>query len=530
MTQELQSHSYDELPYPSLSYAQTHPDRLASMARLLGLDHAPVDRCRVLDVGCAVGGNIIPMAYALPNSEFVGIDYSGRQIEIGLGYVSELGLNNVRLEHADVMAVPEVMGQFDYIIAHGFYSWVPAAVRDRLLAVIRRHLAPKGIAYVSYNTYPGWHMLQVVRDAMLYSARNLSQPAERAAAGRAIVEFLSDAVPAEAGPFGGFLNGYRTALAEKLAEGEDGGDSLLLHDEMGEINQPVYFEQFVDHTAEHGLQYLSEVDLASVMPSKLEPDIAGRLAELAGNSMVAEQYLDFVKFRTFRQTLLCHEEVKINRTLRPTTVGRFRLASSARPVSDEPELGPGAVEKFRGSDGAVFSTDHPLTKAAFLTLIDNRPAAVPFGELLREAAGRVELALDEAAEGEVATLAGNALRALSYSPSLIEFHVYQTPFSLKVSDRPRTTPVVRWQARQGMKATNLRHERVELDAISAILLPMLDGKHDRDVLLASLVTLQKRGRLQLPEKLLEAAGAEEILGKQLDQALRFMARAALLEA
>jgi methyltransferase-like protein/protein-L-isoaspartate O-methyltransferase len=530
MIDQLPPDSYDDLPYPSLSYAQTHPDRLASMATLLGLEPAPVERCRVLDVGCAVGGNIIPMAYALPNSEFVGIDYSGRQIDIGLGYVDALGLGNVRLEHADVMAVPEVIGQFDYIIAHGFYSWVPAAVRDQLLAVIRRHLAPNGVAYVSYNTYPGWHMLQVVRDAMLYSARNLSQPAERAAAGREMVEFLSDAVPADSGPFGGFLNGYRTALAAKLAEGESSGDSLLLHDEMGEINQPVYFEQFVDHAAEHGLQYLSEVDLARVMPSNLEPDIARRLAELAETPMAAEQIMDFVKFRTFRQTLLCHEEVTIHKTLRPQVVGRFRLASSARPANDEPDLGPGVVEKFQGEDGAIFSTDHPLTKAAFIFLIANRPAAVPFPDVLREAAGRIGLPLNDAAEDEVATLAGNALRALSYSPSLIEFHVFQAPFTLEVSQRPRTTPVIRWQARQGMKATNLRHERVELDAISALLLPMLDGKHDRKVLLASLITLHNKGRLQLPDKLLEAAGAEEILGKQLHQALRFMARAALLES
>ena len=85
MIDQLPPDSYDDLPYPSLSYAQTHPDRLASMATLLGLEPAPVERCRVLDVGCAVGGNIIPMAYALPNSEFVGIDYSGRQIDIGHG-------------------------------------------------------------------------------------------------------------------------------------------------------------------------------------------------------------------------------------------------------------------------------------------------------------------------------------------------------------------------------------------------------------------------------------------------------------
>ena len=527
MSEYLPPDSYDHLPYPSLSYTQTHPDRLASMGALLGLDHAPVERCRVLDIGCAVGGNIIPMAFNLPNSEFVGIDYAGRQIEIGRGYINELGLENIRLEHMDVMAMPEDFGEFDFIIAHGFYSWVPAAVQDGLLAVMRRHLAANGIGYISYNTYPGWHMLQVIRDVMLYRARHLSDPSEQAAAGREVVEFLSDAIPPEAGPFGIFLNSYRGSMALKLAEG-DGGDSLLMHDEMGEINEPVYFEQFVEHIEQHGLQYLSEVDLSAVMPSRLEPDITRRLAEMATNPMEAEQYLDYISFRTFRQTLICQGEVTITKALRPNVVRRFLLASMARPESEEPDLSPGVIEQFGTSDKATFSTDHPLTKAAFMELMAHKPGAVPFDELVRAAAGRIGMTLDATAEGEVATLGANALRALSYSPGLIEFHVQQTPFVVTVSERPETTALIRWQVDKGMKVTSQRHERVSLDPMLRVLLPLLDGEHDWGQLLAFLVALHSDGRIVLPEDLLAKAKAESILAKQLEQALSFMAQTALL--
>jgi methyltransferase-like protein/protein-L-isoaspartate O-methyltransferase len=528
MPEYLAPDSYDHLPYPSLSYAQTHPDRLASMATLLGLEPTPVERCRVLDIGCAVGGNIIPMAFNLPDSEFVGIDYAGRQIEIGRGYVSELGLENIRLEHLDVMAIPEDFGQFDYIIAHGFYSWVPADVQDGLLAVMRRHLAPNGIGYISYNTYPGWHMLQVVRDVMLYRARHLSDPAEQAAAGREVIEFLSDAIPPEAGPFGIFLNSYRSSMALKLAEGDVGGDSLLMHDEMGEINEPVYFEQFVDHIEAHGLQYLSEVDLSAVMPSRLEPDITRRLSQMATNPMEAEQYLDYISFRTFRQTLVCHSELTITKALRPNVVSRFSLASMARPESEQPDLSKGVVEKFQTSDKATFSTDQPLTKAAFLHLMEHKPAAVPFDELVRAAAGKIGMTLDGKAEGEVTALAANALRALSYSPGLMEFHVYQTPFVVTVSERPATTALIRWQASKGMKATSQRHERVSLDPMLRVVLPLLDGEHDWGQLLAFLVALHEDGRIVLPDDLLAKAGAESILAKQLEQTLRFMAQTGLL--
>ena len=145
---------YDEVPYPSLSYAQTHPDRLATIATLLGLQPAPVTHCRVLELGCAGGGNLLPMAQGLPGSEFVGLDVSEAQITAGQTLRQALGLNNLTLTQMDILDVPAGLGQFDYIIAHGIYSWVPPQVRDKVLQVCQDHLAPQGVAYVSYNCYP----------------------------------------------------------------------------------------------------------------------------------------------------------------------------------------------------------------------------------------------------------------------------------------------------------------------------------------------------------------------------------------
>lgn len=147
--------SYDELPYPSLSYAPTHPDRLATLATLLGMDPAPVGQCRVLALGCAGAGNIIPMAYVLPDAEFVGIDASARQIKRGQTVVEALRLDNISLEHLDIQDITPGLGEFNYIIAHGVYSWVPSEVQDSLLRVCKENLASNGVAYVSYNTYPG---------------------------------------------------------------------------------------------------------------------------------------------------------------------------------------------------------------------------------------------------------------------------------------------------------------------------------------------------------------------------------------
>ena len=98
--------------------------------------------------------------------------------------VKALGLTNIQLLDMDIMDFSEAHGQFDYVIAHGVYSWVPNAVQERLLAICAHQLRPAGIAYVSYNTLPGWRMRSVVRDAMTYHTRGIAEPAKRVAQAR----------------------------------------------------------------------------------------------------------------------------------------------------------------------------------------------------------------------------------------------------------------------------------------------------------------------------------------------------------
>lgn len=141
--------SYDEVAYPGQPQPQAHPDLLATIATLHGLGPAP-GRCRVLELGCGDGANLVPLADALPGSRFLGIDLAPTPIERGRALLAELGLSNVELRCGDVMDLPADLGTFDYVIAHGLYSWVPAPVRDRILAIARDHLAPHGVAYVSH--------------------------------------------------------------------------------------------------------------------------------------------------------------------------------------------------------------------------------------------------------------------------------------------------------------------------------------------------------------------------------------------
>jgi cyclopropane fatty-acyl-phospholipid synthase-like methyltransferase len=69
---------YDVVRYPGHAFPQTHPDRLAALAVLFGLDAPPPAGCRLLEIGCGDGGNLLPMAVGLPHATVVGFDTSAR--------------------------------------------------------------------------------------------------------------------------------------------------------------------------------------------------------------------------------------------------------------------------------------------------------------------------------------------------------------------------------------------------------------------------------------------------------------------
>ena len=515
--------SYDETPYPSLSYAQTHPDRLATVATLLGLQPARVERCRVLELGCATGGNLLPMAYGLPNSKFIGIDNSRRQIEVCRHTAEAMGVTNVESLDADVTALPADLGRFDYIVAHGMYSWMPEPARDKLLQACREHLAPQGVAYVSYNTYPGWHLLQMVRELMLYRTRGIDDPTERVTEARRFVSILAEACSGDESAHGAFLRAYEANVMPKLADEPGSADALLLHDELEAVNAPVYFHQFAEHAARHGMQYLCEARLADVMPVQLSPDTAERFAGLTRDPIELEQYMDFLKNRSFRGTLLCHEGLAVTRQIRPEPIRRMLLSSRARPVSGEPRIEASESEEFRGLDGATFKTDHPLTKAALVELHRVSPKPVQFMKLATAVGAAIGMTSAAEMDEHSSVLAGNMLRAYGYSDSIVGLHAYEPRFTLEPGTHPVASAVARVQAAERARVTNMLHERVTLvdedvvewEPTARHVLPRLDGNHDRAALVD--VLSDAPGVEAAPEP--EAA---------LDGMLRFFARAALL--
>jgi SAM-dependent methyltransferase len=509
--------AYDETPYPDLSYVHTHPDRLATLATLLGLAPTPVTTCRLLEIGCAAGGNLLPMAYGLPAAEFVGVDLSARQIADGQQRIAHLGLHNVTLLCRDLAGLGEEMGSFDYIVAHGIYSWVPEPVRDRLMAVCKQLLRPHGIVYISYNTYPGWHIRGVIRDAMLFHTRTETEPQAKAQAARSIAHFIADHVVKGNTAYGGIFQGYLESLDKGL---RGSNDSFLLHDELEECNDPVYFYQFVEHAARHGLQYLVEAELRDVLPHIFQPETRAQLQSLASDAVTLEQYMDFLRNRMFRLTLLCHADVPVQRTLRPEPVFRLLARSQAQPARAEEPGAPTGLAQFRSLDNATLTTDHPVSAAAFTQLAAVWPRALPFVDLL--AAGQAAMQNPQpprpaGAPPDEVLLAANLLRAYGYSTQLVNLHTVQPSMVTGVSESPVASPVARLEAMGRNMVTNVWHERVTLEPIQCHLAVRLDVSRSRDDLLAELRPVAET-----------LAGQAELTAEALERHLQQLADAALL--
>lgn len=532
MANDTRPNAYDQLPYPSLAYAQTHPDRLATLATVLGMSPAPVDRCRVLELGCASGGNLIPMAYALPDSELVGIDASQVQILQGQRIIDALGLDNLRLVHMDILDIDASLGEFDYIIVHGVYSWVPIPVREKILQVCKENLAPHGVSYVSYNTYPGWHMIDIVRGIMVFSSQDVDEPEMRAAKGRASLRQLAEMVPGEGSAYGGFLQMYAQLIDGELEDSGPKSNSLLFHDEMEENNNPVYFYQFAEDAARHGLQYLG--DFHHAKGGSLPPEVTAKLQAMSRNHVELEQHLDFLQNRTFRQTLLCHDDVVLSRSVKPAQARAFFAASKARPVSEDPDIASISVEQFRGHDGAILSIDHPVSKAAMLCLAEVWPRAISFEHLLAAARERLAQEPEGRTNGnngdiDAEVLGANLLRGHGYSQSLVELHVHSAPVASAAGERPRASRVARLWASQNDTITNLRHERLKLDPLVRFLLPFLDGSRDREALLETLLAGPvARGELTIDQAGGPTPDVRQALTVEIENTLAWLAGAGLL--
>ena len=305
MTKEQAKEIYADLGYLSQPFPYASAPFLESYARLLGLSPAPASTAHILEIGSSYGGNLISQALFYPQATFTGIEIAPTQVSVGKTYIDQLGITNLDLLEGDVNESHEHLGTYDYIIAHGFYSWVDEETKDNFLRLCKEHLAENGILYMSYNTYPGWHKMDSVRALLEFANKDVDtlNHREKVRHGKTVASKLGalmleyDTVKNQQGPF---LQALRQTLQKQ--------DCYVGHDHLEPVNTPVYFHQCMDHMAEHGFTYLCDCDLNLSFPDVYDETLRTKLQDLAPHDPLArEQYIDFMLNTAFRKSLFTHK-------------------------------------------------------------------------------------------------------------------------------------------------------------------------------------------------------------------------------
>ncbi|SCZ62724.1 methyltransferase regulatory domain-containing protein [Thiohalomonas denitrificans] len=512
--------SYDEIPYESSPFPETHPNFLATVARLFGVDAAPPDQCRVLELGCASGGNLIPMAFRLPDAHFVGIELSATQVADGQRLIAQAELPNIELHQGDILQFDTEGEGFDYIICHGVYSWAPEAVRERILAICRGRLNENGVAYISYNTLPGWHMRGMLREMLLHHTRELESPQERLAGAHELLGFLDGSLEGSDALHGRYLR-------MEIDRIRGNHPSYLYHEYLEEINQPFLFSRFVEDAARHDLRYLCDTELHSMFASPLG-ETADQMLGSIEDPIQRWQYTDFLTNRNFRQSLLCRSESRVARDPDLERFNGYAFHSDLKPPK-KLDLRRVKAAPFTSATGERVQVAHPLTKAALAHLDRVFPDSLSFEDLVSVAQRQVTASGGGAAAAQLDHLTSElfslfAHQAIGAAPSPhTVFH--------QIEERPRANRLARVQADAGIgHAAGFHHTTVGLDPFSTVLLQQLDGTRDRTELVRELArrfeedsTLSALAGNQTGEKL------RQMISANTTRMLELFARQGLLE-
>ena len=446
------ANAFDRVRYPSLTLALTHPAAIGVFAALYGRPFTPFGASRVLEIGCGEGVNLINMALGAPRAEFVGVDLAEQPIAQASATARRCGCANVSFHARDVVELDASFGRFDYILAHGVYSWVPAPVRQGLFRVVGGRLSADGLAIVSYNVNPGSRIRQGIRDMLLYATKGVDEPAAKLDAARTFLIQHSEA----------WSDGEADENVMKIEARRilDHPPEVLFHDELADMYTPQLLTEVVETAAQFGLGYLCDaqpsLNQEALFPSEA---FAEERKRANGDWVRFEQLFDFRTLRRFRYSLFCPAGGGIDRRLEAKRLRGLWASGDVKIMQPDAEAGDGT--QFRAGNIKVGTNDPELARF-LLRLAEVCPLAEP---------------LDLASE--TPSLADHVLRLWAHYA--IQIHTAPPPVVSRSGERPRLNTLALVQAANGeaLLATS-RHSMIQIDdAPVRALVPLIDGTRTR---------------------------------------------------
>lgn len=495
---DLHETSYDKVPYTMHSFPQLNPSSLAAIGKLFGLQPADPGHCRVLELGCGHGLTPIALAQIYPESEFVGIDLSSKQIEHGKQIVDGAGLKKVQLESMSITDPRlETFGSFDYILCHGVYSWVPAEVQQSILRICAAQLRPHGIALISYNTYPGWGGMQMVRDIALDMADRREDPIDQVRLSAQFIGLVASVASQNKDrPDAALLK----RMAQKFARGPA---SYLLHEFMEEHNSPCYFRDFMERAKQEGLQFVGETSLSRAYPQvSLGNKAYGAVQRLARDRIDIQQLMDYLMNTQFRHTLLTGSNVEVKAKEVLETCKGLGFQAKIR-LPKELSLAHGVEQEFVVG-GHQIKIHHAYAKA-LLAELARASSPISWDDLWSQTCNRVtQESIRFPADFEGDDLEQQVLGAISrlvvrgrITPHMLAANMVRAANVL--DEKPVATPLTRYQASHSQNVSNLGVATRPLPPALSAMLALCDGEHSINSIVEEVRGLIFDGKIPAPK-------------------------------
>jgi methyltransferase-like protein/2-polyprenyl-3-methyl-5-hydroxy-6-metoxy-1,4-benzoquinol methylase len=467
MSQTEEFNACNALTYPPCSYSDTHIGRLGAIGRLFNLQTADPANARVLELGCSSGINLLAMAQLFPSSEFIGIDNDKRQIDLANQALEATGLSNVKFLNQNILKISENLGAFDFIIARGIYSWVPANVKDAIFRISSENLKPNGIAYISYNCLPGWRMRGALRDMMLMHTASISNIPEKVAQSKALIKFLAESC-FEDTPYGKYLR-QELDLLNKM------DDCYIVQDFLEVDNDALYFRDFLESAAKYNLAYLGDSDPSTMIVDNLPLQTAETIKSLNINLIETEQYMDFVRNRMFRSTLLCHSDSLINRNIDPLKIIELQVSSHVT-LNSYDSNSESAV--FHNQEGVQFCVTDAFTATIFAVVANTCYRPRPIKTIINECLPILEKNKNFKDTPSLPSAICQILLK-GYFRKMLDFSISNCSVPFLSDDKPEALPLSRWQASNGHRLSASSLRMIQPDPCISKIVTLCDGSRSR---------------------------------------------------
>lgn len=415
---------YETVPYIGYPIPAMHPRRLAWTARVKGGPRPELEHARVLEIGCGDGANLLSVLAFEPGWSGLGIDASPHALGLARTGALRGGITRATFAVMDIATAEVEPEAWDFVLAHGVYSWIDPDRRAALRRLVRRALAPTGLAAISFNALPGWGVRGRIRDILLRAGDH--DPMELLTRLRALTS--AD-------------HPWARMLSHELDLARGARPDYLAHEYLEEHNEAFWVGDVARPAMADGLAWVgdSQFDLAAGRSGEMARELLGV------DGLRGEELADLVTYCQLRSLVFCRDDAP-----RPPAATDAELLDEAfvsgvvTPTTEEFDVRAGVESVMRSAEGMDILVTEPLCKMALDELARIHPDALTAAELAERARERLGLLGVHPASAEETALRDGILRL--WRAGALELRLHRPRVRTAAPSPATVSAFTRWEA------------------------------------------------------------------------------------